>query len=236
MKKWLKYFIHGESLKEKAADKIDSLEKKAEQELPKKVNKEVKRHYLIYILGSLLILALVGYFAFTYAKDAKKTKRQQDLLQQQINTQAKQIEDAKKGTTTTPAITTTPTTTSPTSKNNLMSCKINSTNYGNITKSQCDQLLEEARKQSIIDQANGIIASMSQTNEDIKNWEGSLQDIKNEKRACVYEAQTDQNSYRYGDIKGCDLEYDPPTSEIIANIDRLKQRMISYQQQLDALK
>ena len=102
-------------------NRIDKFEKEAEEVLPKKINKEVKRHYLLYILGALLILVLAGYFAITYAKDIKDTKRQQDLLQQQINLQKsqldaqnKQIEDAKKSTTTAPPAITVPKTTTPT--------------------------------------------------------------------------------------------------------------------------
>lgn len=95
--------------------KIDKLEKEAEEALPKKVNKEVRQHYLLYILGILLVLVLAGYFAVTYAKDVKDTKRQQDLLQQQIDLQKKQLEDTKKDATavTSPTTTTTPKTTAP---------------------------------------------------------------------------------------------------------------------------
>lgn len=66
---------------------LDEAEKGMEQILPKKVNEEAKRHYLLYILASLLILVLVGYFAVTYAKDKKEAKKNQDLTQQQIDLQ-----------------------------------------------------------------------------------------------------------------------------------------------------
>jgi cytoskeletal protein RodZ len=122
MKKWLKYLIPGGNLEQEAVKGVNELEKEAEQELPKKVNKEVKRHYLLYILGLLLVLVLAGYFAITYAKDVKETKKNQDLLQQQIDLQKKQldlqnkqIEDAEKNNTTTlPVTTTQPKTTTPT--------------------------------------------------------------------------------------------------------------------------
>src|ERR1035437_1350874 len=39
------------------------------------------------IIGLLLILGISGYFAINYTKAAKETKRNQDLLQQQINSQ-----------------------------------------------------------------------------------------------------------------------------------------------------
>ena len=102
--------------------KFDKLEKEAEQEIPKKVNKGVNRHYVPYILGLLLIFVLVGYFAITYAKDSKETKINQDLVQKQIDLQQKQLdlqtkqfEDAKKSnTTSTPTTTTTPKITTPT--------------------------------------------------------------------------------------------------------------------------
>jgi cell division protein FtsN len=93
--------------------KIDELEKEAERVLPKRVNKEVKRHFLLFILGVLLILVLASYFAITYAKNAKDTKRQQNLLQQQIDLQRKQLEDAKKNTTA-PTTTTIPNANTPT--------------------------------------------------------------------------------------------------------------------------
>lgn len=146
MKKWLKWLIPGESTE------VDLVEKKVEKILPQKVKKEVKSHFLLYILGLLLVLVLAGYFAFTYAKDVKDTKKSQDLIQQQVNLQkeqlalqAKQLEDAKKNTTA-PATITAPTTNiSPTTNNsNLMSCKINGIDYGKVTKSRCDQLLKEA--------------------------------------------------------------------------------------------
>lgn len=128
MKKWFKYFIPGGNLEEDVK-KIDKVEKEIEQELPKKVNKEVKRHYLLYILGLLLVLVLAGYFTITYAKDTKETKKNQDLMQQQIDLQKnqldlqnKQIEDAKKNTTTIPSTTTAPSTKTTQPKSTTPTC------------------------------------------------------------------------------------------------------------------
>jgi cytoskeletal protein RodZ len=93
---------------------FNKFEKEAEQILPKKVNNKVKKYYLLYILGSVIMLALLGLFFYSYTKQVNKNQelaQQQIRLQkEQLDLQAKQIEDDKADIITTPATpTTTPT-------------------------------------------------------------------------------------------------------------------------------
>lgn len=150
---------------EPSRQKLDLAETEAEEVLPKKVNREIKRHYLLYILGSLIVLTLVGYFAISYAKDTKETKKQQDLMQQQIDSQKKQLEYTGKFTTTpttTPTLTTTPTpTTTPSTTNTKPTETTKTTPVGkNLRqylpqlydkKAECEKVITD--QQAIIDEA-----------------------------------------------------------------------------------
>jgi predicted nucleic acid-binding Zn ribbon protein len=76
----------------------DRFEKEVEQIAPKKVKREFKAHYMLYIVGSLALLGIVAFYSITYAQNAKKN---QELLKQQIHL----LEEANKKT---PAPTPTP--------------------------------------------------------------------------------------------------------------------------------
>lgn len=148
--------------------------------LPKKLNTEFKKHYLIYILGLFLLVILIGCFTITYAKNIKETKRNQDLLQQQINIQkeqlelqTKQIENNKAKTTASTPITTQIKAITP-------------------VKPTCDEAKQQDQKQVLLTHINRIET-------DINNWESTIrQSEANLQKPKPYDTEYDEYLIKRG--------------------------------------